>query len=281
MEDKNRVSKRKKGADNYHKSKYSRPGASIEAGDAGVLVTCDLGKEGKCIAEILDLLSELHESSQDSKGTSAATESDDDEDGDDDIEAQIQKEVEGLKPKSPARRLFQAIRLDIPCLTFIRMDKSLDPVKMAHDLCTAARANPGQKKGRWVKRVIPLTQVRKILRYDLHEFATDILKPHFHAGSGPKKYAIRPTIRNCHQLNRDIIIQTVAAAVGPEHKVDLKNYDHVILVEVAQNVIGMSVVGSDYDSLKRFNLAEIYRPSSNMQSNQHSKSQQEHTTPNA
>jgi tRNA acetyltransferase TAN1 len=27
-----------------------------------------------------------------------------------------------------------------------------------------------------------------------------------------------------------------------------------------QNVIGMSVVGHDYDELKRFNLSEIYRP---------------------
>lgn len=29
---------------------------------------------------------------------------------------------------------------------------------------------------------------------------------------------------------------------------------------VNQNIIGMSVVGSDYDQLKRFNLAEIYDP---------------------
>lgn len=39
-------------------------------------------------------------------------ESDDDEE---DIEAQIKKEVEGLKPKSAARPLIQAIKLDVPC----------------------------------------------------------------------------------------------------------------------------------------------------------------------
>ena len=27
-----------------------------------------------------------------------------------------------------------------------------------------------------------------------------------------------------------------------------------------QNVIGMSVLGSDYDQLKRYNLAELYSP---------------------
>lgn len=28
-----------------------------------------------------------------------------------------------------------------------------------------------------------------------------------------------------------------------------------------QNVVGMSVAGSDYDKLKRYNLAELYSPS--------------------
>jgi tRNA acetyltransferase TAN1 len=58
-----------------------------------------------------------------------------------------------------------------------------------------------------------------------------------------------------------MIIKTVADAVGPEHPVNLTNYDLMILVDVAQNVIGMSVVQGDYDKLKRFNLAEIYDPS--------------------
>jgi tRNA acetyltransferase TAN1 len=33
-----------------------------------------------------------------------------------------------------------------------------------------------------------------------------------------------------------------------------------MLILAGQNVIGMSVVGSDYDQLKRYNLAEIYDP---------------------
>jgi tRNA acetyltransferase TAN1 len=32
-----------------------------------------------------------------------------------------------------------------------------------------------------------------------------------------------------------------------------------------QNVVGMSVVGSDYDKLKRYNLAELYNPVSKAQ----------------
>lgn len=39
-------------------------------------------------------------------------------------------------------------------------------------------------------------------------------------------------MRNHNILKRDGIIQQVAKAVGPGHKVDLKNYDLLILVEV-------------------------------------------------
>lgn len=40
------------------KYKKSR-GASIEGGDSGVFVTCDMGKETRCIAEALDLFSQV------------------------------------------------------------------------------------------------------------------------------------------------------------------------------------------------------------------------------
>jgi tRNA acetyltransferase TAN1 len=79
------------------------------------------------------------------------------------------------------------------------------------------------------------------------------------------QYAIRTSVRGNKKFSRDTIIKTVADVVGPEHPVDLKNYDLVILVDVVQNVVGMSVVGSDYDKLKRYNLAELYNPVSKAQ----------------
>lgn len=41
-------------------------------------------------------------------------------------------------------------------------------------------------------------------------------------------------MRGNSKLKRDIIIKTVADAVGPEHPVNLTNYDLMILVDVAQ-----------------------------------------------
>ncbi len=50
-----------------------------------------------------------------------------------------------------------------------------------------------------------------------------------------QQFAIRPNIRNNEQLNRDVVIKTVADAVtrlSSGHSVDLSNYDCLILVEV-------------------------------------------------
>ncbi|GAB1194647.1 hypothetical protein APSETT444_003893 [Aspergillus pseudonomiae] len=171
----------------------------------------------------------------------------------DDIEAQIRKEVEGLKPSSAKPRQFQPIRLDIPCVSFIRFDKSIDPEKLVHQICVDAHANPSKKRSRYIQRMTPVKSIRKTLSVDLEAFAREILKPHFHSGGGPKKF------------DRDSLIKTVASVVGPEHSVDLENYDLVILVDIIQNVIGMSVAGSDYEKLKRYNLAELYKPAPSSQ----------------
>ncbi|EPS29922.1 hypothetical protein PDE_04872 [Penicillium oxalicum 114-2] len=229
---------------------------NIETGDVGVIVTCDMGREGKCIAEVLDIFSQALEKSGQVKD---ADEDDEDED-DGDIEAQIQRELAGLKPNKDKKKPFEAVRLEMPCVIFVRLDKSIDPVELVHRLCAEAQANPDLKKSRYVKRLTPVTEVRKTLSVDVEAFARQILKPVFHSGGPPKTYAIRPSVRGNNKFHRDSIIKTVADVVGKEHPVNLKNYDHMILVDVCQNIIGMSVVGGDYDRLKRFNLAEIYDP---------------------
>lgn len=78
----------------------------------------------------------------------------------------------------------------------------------------------------------------------------------------PVKFAIRPTIRNNNKLDRDQVIRTVADKVTElgqgKHTVDLKGYEKLILVDIYRNVVGMSVVGSEFETLKRFNLAELH-----------------------
>ncbi|KAJ5135605.1 uncharacterized protein N7515_004883 [Penicillium bovifimosum] len=248
---KSQFSKKRKGGSKWQ-NQPSR--VAIETGDVGVFLTCDMGKEKKCLTEAIDIFSQAIE------GTGQQEEEEQDTD-DEDIEAQIRRELEGLQPSKDKTRQFQPVQMDMPCVVFMRLDPSIEPVQLVHRLCSEAYANPEIKKSRWIKRMHPVTSVRKTLSVDLEAFAKEILKPHFHSGGAPKTYAIRPTVRGNSKLNRDVIIKVVADVVGPEHPVNLTNYDLMILVDVAQNVIGMSVVQGDYDKLKRFNLAEIYDPS--------------------
>lgn len=261
----NQSSKRRKGGAKWQKQQTK--GAVIESGDSGVFVTCDMGRESKCIAEALDIFSQSVEESAsgDDDGESSSNE--------DDIEAQIKREVEGLKPGAKKPPKFQAIRMDVPCVAFIKFDKSIDPVQLVHKLCLEAQVHPEKKRGRWIQRMTPITMIKKTLSVDLEAFAREILKPHFHSGGPSRKYAIRPSISRNTKFDRDTVIKTVASVVGQDHSVDLKNYDLLILVTVIQNVMGMSVVGSDYDQLKRYNLAELYNPTPKPQTSEKKESE--------
>lgn len=59
-----------------------------------------------------------------------ADNNEDDDDDNDDIEAQIRKEVEGLKPKSTKPRLFQKVTSNLPCskplFTFLFMRNDIN-----------------------------------------------------------------------------------------------------------------------------------------------------------
>ncbi|EEQ84055.2 THUMP domain-containing protein [Blastomyces dermatitidis ER-3] len=242
----------------------------IERGDAGMFVTSNRGKEAKCVSEMIDILYQDLESQKLLAGTPKDETSTSDIDSkqqeeekeEDDIEAQIRKEVDDLKPNKDKKNTnpFQAVKLDIPCLSFIKIDKTLDPVQIAHRLCTEARENPSKKRSRWIQRITPITLTQKVLGGGIEQLSREVLKPHFHSGGPSKKYAIRTSIRNNTEWTRDTLIPLVAKAVGPGHSVDLKNYDLLILVDIVQNICGMSVVGPDYDELKRYNLSEIYDP---------------------
>jgi tRNA acetyltransferase TAN1 len=182
----------------------------------------------------------------------------------------------------------ELVTLDIPCVTFIRFlspsnspsGKAYDPVSIVMKICKDAKANPHHQRSRFVKRLTPLSKVRKVMSGGVEELCGEILPPVFGARDDVKeggedtrqgyKYAIRVTVRNNDKVKKDDIIKTVAEEVrrlglidGGEgdsrHRVDLKRYDKLVLVEVYRNVVGMAVVDGEWDrGLRRFNLAEIY-----------------------
>ncbi|KAF2085331.1 hypothetical protein K490DRAFT_75190 [Saccharata proteae CBS 121410] len=239
--------------------KRSKP-RTIEAGDSGIWATCNMGKEGKAVGELRDCfqeyVSKMYGSSHEAGDDDAAAS--DEEDGD--VEAQIQKEVEGIK-KPASDAAFEHVRVDTDCIMFFKTRAPIEPVSFVRRICEDALADPERKSSRFVKRLTPMTLMGKATESGLEEVARQVLGPHFHEKDGTsKKFAIRPNIRNNTVLTRNLVITRVAQMVGPGHKVDLNDYDVLILVDVYKNVCGMSVVGQDFERLKRYNLAEIYEP---------------------
>lgn len=149
-------------------------------------------------------------------------------------------------------------------MVFFKTRLPVEPVSFIQKICqdTADGAQP--KNCRFVKRLTPMTAIEKATARGLEAVAKQVLAPHFHGpdqagkkvsfamlctcnemthpsrtygianGVECQKFAIRPSIRNNKEFTRDQIIKTVAAAVGPGHKVDLHGYDHLILVEIYQ-----------------------------------------------
>lgn len=185
-----------------------------------------------------------------------------------DIEAMMAKELEGMKNTGKGRRavkpttttttaatgdvdgdngdekgevgndgnvseekMFISVRLDTPCIVYFRTNAPISPCDFVHAICSDY-ASSGAKQSRWTSRLTPIEQTGKATLEGIESIAKQVLKPHFHEGQTGVKFAIRPTLRNHDVLSRTEIINTVAKCVGLQHKVDLKNYDVLILVEV-------------------------------------------------
>ena len=205
--------------------------SSIEAGDSGIWATCELGKEGKSTAELRDLFEDyakkLYGSSEEQPD-----QEDSNEDMEADIEAEIKKEVQGMKAKVTQKEaLFQPVRMDIQCVLFFKTRPPIEPVSFVHTICKDA-AEGATRRVRFVKRLSPMTIMGKATVDGLAKVAEAVLGPAFYGDEDSLKFAIRPTRRNHNVMKRDDIIKQIARAVGRDHKVDLKGYDRLILVDV-------------------------------------------------
>ncbi|KAG4219878.1 hypothetical protein PC116_g31643, partial [Phytophthora cactorum] len=194
-----------------------------------------------------------------------------DEADDDDIEASIKKEVQEMKPASkPKGSTFEPMRMDLDCLLFIRTKPPVDPVALVQQICKDAKevTEKSQRRSRFINRFTPITLTAKATEAGVEDVAKNVLAKHFQLADEDEQtdvpkvetysYAIRPSFRAHNTLKRDDVIKKVASLIASRHKVNLTSPDKVILIDIYQTFCGMSVVDGDWDSLKRYNLHEIY-----------------------
>ena len=111
--------------------------------------------------------------------------------------------------KDRSKTAFQAVNLDVQCrmplvshpsfedffsnisiVTFIKVSNDLDPVQIVHAICRGAQSNSDRRATRWIKRMTPVTCVRKVLGGGLEEVAREVLGPHFHSEDASKKVTL-------------------------------------------------------------------------------------------
>ncbi|KAJ3260457.1 hypothetical protein HK103_000599 [Boothiomyces macroporosus] len=113
------------------------------------------------------------------------------------------------------------------------------------------------KNTRYTSRIIPISDTCFALMKDIKEMASKRIHEFFD-GLEPSTFVIVPKIRNNTSLKnaRDELIQMVAEIVPTKHKVDINGAKYSIMLEIMNNVCGISIV-TDYNRLKKFNLEQF------------------------
>ncbi|KAF9976982.1 hypothetical protein BGZ73_007387 [Actinomortierella ambigua] len=277
---------------NANKKKKYAPGTfNVEPKMKGFLVTTVRGRELQAGREICDLLSEYAErlygpgfgeySKEERDAADAAAKSEEgdaNEDGKQDkddeeeeeeekeesLEDSIARELAELKQErqQPKRsRKFSTFKTNTDCVIFI-LAMHVQPEELCNYMLNDL-AKTGVKRTRNCSRIIPVTETCYANMNDITAMAEKIFRPHFHAeDQKPLTFSILPKIRHNDKVKREDLIKQLASKVGAgqQHKVDLKNYDKLVLVEVIKSICFMGVV-EDYERLKRFNLQTIFEAS--------------------
>ncbi|KAI1164981.1 hypothetical protein F5B18DRAFT_221244 [Nemania serpens] len=261
-----------------HKAKLANiKGRTLEVGDMGFYVTCQRHKEMRAADEILSLCDEYGQKLfGTNSGVADSTSGDQDPE---DVEAAIEKELAAMKPSNkPKDAAFDLLKMNVDCVLFMRTRAPVDPLALVREICKDAAAAKDRSlwRSRFVNKLTPITNTAKATEKGLEDVAKSVLAPHFRlAGDETEEtaetvsgennacsYAIRPTIRAHTTLKRSEVIEKVANMISKQHKVDLENPDKVIIIEIFQTFCGMSVVGKDWEAMKRYNIHELYAAAS-------------------
>lgn len=189
------------------------------------------------------------------------------------IEEQLNKELAEMKKSSSSKTkdekkkdVLQFIDLDCECVIFCKTRRPIEPEKFVkHIIEDLADPQNLVKTTRYISKLTPITNSCSASVEQLSKLADEVLKPHFHDENNKAsyKFAVEVSRRNFNTIPKmDIINQIVGKVTAGgkyQHKVDLKMYDKLILVECFKNNIGMAVVDGDYQTkYRKYNIQQIY-----------------------
>eukprot|EP00189_Rhodosorus_marinus_P012728 CAMPEP_0184744570 /NCGR_PEP_ID=MMETSP0315-20130426/7267_1 /TAXON_ID=101924 /ORGANISM="Rhodosorus marinus, Strain UTEX LB 2760" /LENGTH=342 /DNA_ID=CAMNT_0027216287 /DNA_START=157 /DNA_END=1185 /DNA_ORIENTATION=+ len=237
----------------------------IKSRQRGVLVTCGTRQESQCIKESLLLLSESAEKlipglfddgSKNDEGSSA------------DKAKNLEDELGKLRHqgKGQGGAVFSRSDVGVHGTIFIKFERDdLDPAKVVTELLDDVRET-GQNRSRYAVRFIPVhdscyakpaeaaAMCQKLAKEKLppaKEDAEDSEKPTF---------AIVFRKSNSSMAHREDYIKQVAEVMPKGYKVNLKNPDWVLILEVMKSTCCAALLKRYYE-LGKFNIQTLYERS--------------------
>eukprot|EP01119_Soliformovum_irregulare_P000394 TRINITY_DN10270_c0_g1_i2.p1 TRINITY_DN10270_c0_g1~~TRINITY_DN10270_c0_g1_i2.p1 ORF type:complete len:246 (+),score=66.56 TRINITY_DN10270_c0_g1_i2:232-969(+) len=166
------------------------------------------------------------------------------------------KKIEHPKtsPKYPKR--FAVVDTGSKGLVFIEIiDPSLQPTPLAEEILRLAEFKPHLMDT--CSRLLP---INKLCKAELPALTSTMknLIPQYLSDGTTESFAIEYKGRNNPSMHRTEIIGVIADLVPKSHKVDLKNPDVTIVLEVFKSACGITFE-KNYFRLKKFSLA-IHNP---------------------
>lgn len=208
----------------------------LSYGQGGVFITCRMGKERQCLAEVMNIFQLLSDEiwpteTKDESGL--------------DIEESIGRELERLR-LPPKDQRFQNIQTNTPCLVYVQCALPLDPVKLVLSyLRQVAESQTCQT--RFVERFAPISCSCFASFEDLRRLTESYLPNAFRElAPEPLKYKVEIKLRNHNLIDRMEAIELVVKYVPSQHSIDLEHPDVVVLVEIFKNLCGLSLLPHYY-----------------------------------
>jgi tRNA acetyltransferase TAN1 len=256
MESMNSKKRKSKGKwfGNAKKARYS-----MCPGQRGFLIFCN-NREKEAIREAKILFEEF-EPRYEARNTVADDNDDNSSNGEEcDVFDELEKEKQKLKEMSSDSadgEKFKLIQTNVQNVLFFKT-KLKDPVDFALSILDEIKST-GQQRTRFLLRLIPVEDTCKPFEANVKESAKKILAKHFTNGAASKSYSILFKARCNQEFVKEEAIKIIGGVVRemcPEAKVEYKNPDLVIMVEVIKGNCCLGVL-PNYFGYKKYNLIEL------------------------
>lgn len=221
----------------------------------GFLATCNF-REKDCRREAYNILNtyadQFYGKSTDEDQPETTT-----DETEDDISTELQNEIDAINASNKTKsQRFQYVDTEISNLVFIKTTIA-DPVELGSHIVSDI-ASTKKSISRFLLRFIPIEIVCKATIEDMKTAAGKLFDRHF-LNCPPKSFSIIINKRYNNSIQRDDIIEELAGLVAfknVQHKVDLKNAEFSIIVEILKGICCLSVL-PNYLKWKKYNISEL------------------------